>query len=237
MALRIIGAGLGRTGTFSLKFALEHLGFGPCHHMAEIWANLGDQFPKWLDVANGKPDWRAVYEGYQSAVDYPTATYWRELAKLYPDAKVILTVRDPDSWFESASTTIFSAALLGRLAQGPFKAFFDRAVTRDFGDRIGDRAFMTDYFRRHVAAVQAEIVPERLLVFEAKRGWQPLCDFLGVPVPSVPYPRTNSREEMLERIAAAEAPGNGPPPGPEAMAAMAKAHLENERARAFGSGS
>jgi hypothetical protein len=234
MALRVIGAGLGRTGTFSLKFALEHLGFGPCHHMAEIWANFSDQLPKWLGVVNGERNWDAVFAGFSSAVDYPACTYWRELAAFYPDAKVILSVRDPETWFDSVSTTIFSDALLGKLAQGPVKLFFDGAVTADFGDRIGDRKFMVDYFRRRTAEVQAEISPDRLLVFEARQGWEPLCAFLGVPVPDVPYPRTNSREEMLERIAAAnDAPGNAPPT-PEAMAAMAKAHLEAQRQTAFG---
>jgi hypothetical protein len=234
MALRVIGAGLGRTGTFSLKFALERLGFGPCHHMAEIWANFSDQLPKWLGVVDGERNWDAVFAGFSSAVDYPACTYWRELAAFYPDAKIILSVRDPDSWFESVSTTVFSEALMGRLAQGPVKRFFDGAVTADFGDRIADRDFMVSYFRRRTAEIKAEISPERLLVFEARQGWEPLCAFLGVPVPEVPYPRTNSREEMLERIAAANsAPGHAPPT-PEAMAAMAKAHLEEQRRAAFG---
>jgi hypothetical protein len=234
MALRVIGAGLGRTGTFSLKFALEHLGFGPCHHMAEVWANFSDQLPKWLGVVNGERDWDAVFAGFSSAVDYPACTYWRELSAFYPEAKVILSVRDPDSWFESVSTTVFSQALLGRLARGPLKRFFDGAVTADFGDRIADRDFMVDYFRRRTAEIEAEISPERLLVFEARQGWEPLCAFLGVPVPEMPYPRTNSREEMLERIAAANtAPGHAPPT-PAAMAAMAKAHLEEQRRAVFG---
>lgn len=234
MALGVIGAGLGRTGTFSLKFALEHLGFGPCHHMTEVWANFSDQMPKWLSVVRGERDWDAVFAGYSSAVDYPACTYWRELAAFYPEAKIILSVRDPESWFDSVSTTVFSQALLGKLAQGPIKRFFAGAVTADFGDRIADREFMVDYFRRRTAEIQAEISPARLLIFEARQGWEPLCDFLGVPVPDVPYPRTNSREEMLERIAAANSTADNPPPTPETMATMAKAYLEEQRRAVFG---
>jgi hypothetical protein len=234
MTLKVIGAGLGRTGTLSLKFALEYLGFGPCHHMAEIWANFTDEFPKWMRVIDGRADWEDVFDGYASAVDYPACTYWRELAAFYPDAKVLLSVRDPDDWFKSAGATVFSEAMLGKLREGPLKAFLDSTVTCDFGDKIADRDFMVDYFQRRTAAIKAELPPERLLVFEAKQGWEPLCAFLGVPVPDVPYPRTNSREEMLERIAAANSVPDGPPPSPEAMMAMAKAHLERQRQTALG---
>lgn len=234
MALKVIGAGLGRTGTLSLKFALEYLGFGPCHHMAEIFANAADQLPKWLGVIDGQPDWDAVFDGFESAVDYPGCTYWRALADTYPDAKIILSVRNPESWFNSVTTTIFSDHMLGRMAQGPFKPFFDAAVTADFGDRIGDRDFMVDYFERRNAAVLAALPAERVLVFEAKQGWEPLCAFLGVPVPDVPYPRVNSKEQMGERMAqAAQAEEPAEPPTPEVMMAMAKAHLEHQRQVAF----
>ena len=108
MALKVIGAGLGRTATFSLKFALEHLGFGPCYHMSEVFAAARRNVPLWLEVVRGKPDWDAVFEGFQSTTDYPACTYWRELAAFYPDASLILTVRDADSWFDSVSETIFS---------------------------------------------------------------------------------------------------------------------------------
>ncbi len=141
MALKVIGAGLGRTGTLSLTFALEYLGLGPCHHMAEIFANAADQLPKWLGVIGGQPDWDAAFDGFESAVDYPGCTYWRELADKYPDAKIILSVRNPESWFHSVNTTIFSDHMLGRIAQGPFKPFFDTAVTADFSDRIGEQGF------------------------------------------------------------------------------------------------
>ena len=238
MTLKVIGAGLGRTGTLSLKFALEHLGFGPCHHMAEVFCNATDQLPKWLDVVNGRPDWDAVFDGFEAAVDYPACTYWEELAKVYPDARIILSVRDPESWFHSVSETIFSQGMLARLAQGPFKPFFDGAVIGDFGDRIADKAFMTDYFRRHSEEVIARAPKDRLLVFEAKQGWEPLCAFLGVPVPDIPYPRVNSKDEINERRANMEKRAEHDTAmnarGPEMMMAMARQHLEHQRERALG---
>src|SRR5437870_2958107 len=107
MALKVIGAGLGRTGTLSLKLALEELGFGPCHHMAEVMLHL-ESVPLWIQAADGNPDWEAIYKGYAATVDYPGCFFWRELEKFYPDAKIILTVRDPEQWFESTQATIFS---------------------------------------------------------------------------------------------------------------------------------
>ncbi len=106
MALAVIGAGLGRTATFSLKFALEHLGLGPCYHMSEVFAGSRRNVPLWLDAIDGQPDWDAIFAGFRSTTDYPACNYWRELAAHYPDAKVVLTVRDPDSWFDSVSETI-----------------------------------------------------------------------------------------------------------------------------------
>ena len=121
MALTVIGAGLGRTATFSLKFALEHVGFGPCYHMAEVFAGARRNVPLWLEAVQGKPNWEAIFDGYTSTTDYPACTYWRELADFYPDAKVILSVRDPDTWFDSVSETIFSKQMQGLLAGTPLR--------------------------------------------------------------------------------------------------------------------
>jgi hypothetical protein len=202
MALRIIGAGLGRTGTMSMKLAIELLGVGRCYHMAELIADLS-RLPEWLRTLDGTPDWEAVFAGFTATVDYPGCTYWRELAELYPDAKVLLTVRDPDDWFDSTQATIFSPPMRARIAGSPMAAFFQEAVFRDFGDRIDDRAFMTAAFERHNAAVRSSVPPERLLVYEVGEGWPRLCEFLGVPVPSAPFPRVNSREEMRRMMAGA----------------------------------
>lgn len=201
MALKVIGSGLGRTGTLSLKSALSQLGFGPCHHMVEVFQNP-DCLPLWVAAGAGKPDWDAIFAGYQSMVDYPGCYFWRELAAHYPDAKVLHSVRDPDEWFESTQATIFAPGGATRVAQpgqNPALAPFFQMLFRDFGDRMDDRAFMTDYFRRHTEAVQQAIPPERLLIYRAGDGWEPLCAFLGAPVPDEPYPNVNSREEFRAR--------------------------------------
>ena len=229
MALKVIGAGLGRTATFSLKFALEHLGFGPCYHMAEVLAGARRNVPLWLDVVRGKPDWDAVFAGYESTTDYPACTYWRELTAFYPDAKVILTVRDANSWFDSVSETIFSPTMLGSLAGSPVGAMMQGVIFDVFGGRVDDRAFMTDWFTRRNQTVLESLPPDRLLVFSPKEGWAPLCAFLGVPVPAVPFPRVNSREELTQAVNERR----GLPPDPETAEKFARAHIEQLKAKAF----
>jgi hypothetical protein len=230
MALQIIGAGLGRTGTLSLKLALEHLGFGPCHHMSEVLANLRSQLPIWLDVVSGRQDWDRAFAGFAAAVDYPAAYYWRELAAHYPEAKIILTLRDPESWFKSVSATIFSPEHTAMFADTPMGPFMAGAVLKDFGDRIGERDFMIDYFNRWNQLVIDTLPADRLLVFQARDGWEPLCAFLGAAVPDRPYPRVNSSDEMK-----AMRRGDAPPPsGPADLEAMAQAYLDTAKASAFG---
>ena len=199
MTLQVIGVGLGRTGTMSLKLALERLGLGPCYHMAELMMNP-ERTPLWIAAADGKPDWEAVFAGYSSTTDYPACIYWRELAAAYPKAKLILTKRDKDKWFESTQATIFSEAMTARIVGSPVEPFFHKTVWRDFGKRIHDRAFMTAYFEEHNATVEAEVAKKRLLVYDVAQGWEPLCKFLGVPVPDSPFPKVNSREDMQARM-------------------------------------
>jgi hypothetical protein len=205
MTLQVIGAGLGRTGTMSLKLALERLGVGPCYHMAELMMNP-DRTPLWMAAADGKPDWEAVFAGYSSTTDYPACLYWRELADAYPKAKVILTTRDKDKWFDSTQATIFSDAMTARILGSPIEPFFRKTVWRDFGERIHDRAFMTAYFEQHNAAVVDGVASKRLLTYDVAQGWEPLCEFLGKPVPDSPYPKVNSREDMQARMAKAVDP-------------------------------
>jgi hypothetical protein len=203
MPLEIIGPGFGRTGTNSLKLALEHLSFGPCHHMFEVRDNP-ELLPDWEAVARGEPvDWDRVFRGYKSQVDWPGARYWRELARHFPEAKVILTVRDPDAWFDSVQATIvpFIAARgmhpsphVNAIAEMAYRAI----VAPIFEDRLSDRDHATRVFREHIAVVKAEIPAHRLLVLDLRKGWQPLCDFLGVEVPDVPFPKTNSSKEFVE---------------------------------------
>jgi len=203
VSLEIIGPGFGRTGTNSLKIALEHLGFGPCHHMFEVRDNP-ELLADWEALARGGTvDWDKVFAGYRSQVDWPGARYWRELAAHYPEAKVVLTVRDPDEWFDSAMATIvpFVQARGQHPAQHPnamAEMAYELVVRQVFDDRVTDRAHATRIFRDHIAAVQAEIPAERLLTYDLREGWEPLCAFLGVDVPDVPFPVTNTSRQFHE---------------------------------------
>lgn len=197
--MRVVGAGLGRTGTLSLKVALERLLGGPCYHMAEVFANP-EHVATWHDAARGRmPDWRAVLSGYRAAVDWPAAAFWPELAAAFPDALVLLSVRDADSWWRSASETIFQVS---RGADGPWRAMIDEVFAARFTAAIDDRDAAVAAFERHNEAVRRAVPAERLLVWRASAGWTPLCAALGVPVPDEPFPRVNTSEEFQARLAA-----------------------------------
>jgi len=204
MSLKIVGSGLGRTGTKSMQTALNMLGFGPCHHMVEVFQHP-ESVPLWIEAGRGNPDWDAIFKDYNSMVDYPGAYYWRELAAYYPDAKVLHTVRDPDQWFDSVHATILAPDSLSRRGGDDVRAQFFASVLRRLPPQLDDLAVMTDHFRRHTQAVTAAIPPERLLVFRAGEGWERLCKFLGVPVPAAPYPSENSRAEFIDRVKAQQA--------------------------------
>lgn len=236
MALKVIGAGLGRNATFSLKFALEHIGFGPCYHMSEVFAQARRSIPLWLDVIEGKPDWDAIFEGFQSTTDYPACSYWRELAVYYPEAKVVLTTRDPDSWFDSVSETIFSPRMMDSLRGTPQEVFMNGTIFSAFDGKVTDRAFMTDWYVKRNQEVIDTLPPERLLVFHPKDGWEPLCEFLGATVPAQPFPRVNSRDELLHASDHASDDEQGIPSSPEAAEAFGKAYIEELRAKAFAHG-
>lgn len=197
MSLKLIGAGLGRTGTLSIKLALEQLGFGPCYHMTELLIHP-THAQLWTGAADGRPEWEALLGEYASTVDYPGCAFWRDLAARNPDAKVLLSVRDPAAWFESTQKTIFSDESIQRLESSPLEHFFANAVWTGLRERIHDRDFMMDHFRRHNAEVERAIPPERLLVYQVSEGWGPLCAFLRVPVPDRPFPRVNSREQYAQ---------------------------------------
>ena len=199
MALSVIGAGFGRTGTMSLKLALEHLGFGPCYHMVEVFKN-----PKapgyWEAAADREPvDWEEVFAGYGSTVDWPNATFYRELAEAYPQAKVVLTLRDPQAWFASTQATIFRHDFSSGTSD--FERMAAKVVGRLFDQRMHDEAHCIEVFNRHNETVQQVIPKERLLVYDVAEGWAPLCAFLGVPAPDTPMPKANSTEEFQREMA------------------------------------
>jgi hypothetical protein len=204
--LEVFGAGAGRTGTMSLKTALERLGFGPCHHMLHMLEHPED-IPLWEKVAAGEGvDWHQVYDGYRASVDWPGARYWREVTAAFPEAKVILTVRDPESWYESVSNSIYPAATaplppdappsFARLRNFSLSCVWDGI----FGGRFPDKDHALRIFTETNEAVKREIDGDRLLVFEVSEGWGPLCEFLGVPVPDEPFPRSNDRAQFASTV-------------------------------------
>lgn len=212
--LEVFGAGVGRTGTMSLRNALHMLGFAPCHHMLHL-LETPEEVPLWESAAAGEPvDWSEVYAGYRASVDWPGARWWREITAAFPEAKVILTIRDPESWYESAMNSIYPAATTPAPPEAP--ASFERVRQLSvnavwdgiFGGRFADREYAIRLFNEHNEAVKREIPSDRLLVFQASQGWEPLCEFLGVPVPDEPYPHANDRKQfssaMKEQSTAAQ---------------------------------
>jgi hypothetical protein len=206
MTLAVIGSGFGRTGTMSLKLALEQLGFGPCHHMEEVLKHP-PQVAYWQAVAAGRPvNWGDVFQGYRSQVDWPGAHVWRELAVAFPEAKVIHSQRPEEAWWTSFSDTI--GTLFATYHEAPLpphvKAMMDAAaemiVNQTLGGKVADREGALCAYRSRGEQVRSAIPADRLLVFEASQGWEPLCRFLDVPVPTTPFPRANNTHEFWELV-------------------------------------
>jgi Sulfotransferase domain len=201
--MHVIGAGVGRTGTRSLKLAISQLGLGPCHHMEDVISNMPRQVPLWAAAVKGRPDWATIYKGYESACDWPTARFFRELHAVYPSAKFVLTQRSPESWVESFSETIYKA-LAGRAHAPPemhawLEMVVDLVAQTGFPGGLDVVALTTAYIA-HNEAVKAAIPANKLLVYQVKEGWSPLCAFLDMPAPPEPFPRTNNREEFWARV-------------------------------------
>jgi hypothetical protein len=208
--LGVVGAGFGRTGTLSLKHALQMLGFGPTYHMEEV-LRRPSHIRAWQRFAtDGTADWDRLFAHFGSGVDFPVSCAWRELAAHYPDAKVILTVRDADRWWASTAETIHTTRdLFPRWLQRlvPWTAAYldmnERLVWDGlFAGRFSDRAHAIEVYDRHNAEVAATVPPERLLVFDVAQGWEPLCRFLEVPVPDRPFPNLNDKAVMQRRLQA-----------------------------------
>lgn len=205
--LEVIGAGFGRTGTYSLKLALEALGFGPCYHMFEVQQHPGHD-ALWEAMAEGRGgDWEEIFDGFRSAVDWPVAAFYEPLMRRYPGAKVVLSVREPEAWYASALKTI--APPREETAETPetTQSRMARRIIWDgvFDGRFHDKAHALAVFERSMAEVKARVPQERLLVYDAQEGWEPLCRFLGVEVPAEPYPHRNTTEQFLERAASRRA--------------------------------
>ena len=212
MSIKIIGAGYGRTGTKSLKMALEKLGYGKCYHMEELFRNPSG-IAHWKNAyEKQKVDWEALFKNYQSIVDFPGAIYYKEIANAFPDTKVILSVRDPEAWYQSVRSTIYgfdpgSAIKLKMLFKMPFsetarnlfqvimqsnKAIWDNY----FEGKFDNKNYAIRRFHQHIEEVKKVIPKQQLLIFEAKDGWNPLCKFLGKEIPSEPYPNSNKKADF-----------------------------------------
>jgi hypothetical protein len=200
MELAVVGAGVGRTGTHSLKVALEQLLDAPCHHMLEI---LGDptQIPAWTDAIEGRPvDWSTMLTRYRAIVDWPGGSFWPELSAANPDALVLLSVRDPESWYRSASNTIFLTFDNMPPEIAPWMDTVRRLLHDRFSDRFDDPTAMMDAFTRHNDAVRAQVPADRLLEWTPGDGWEPICERLGLAVPAEPFPVTNTTDEFREMV-------------------------------------
>ena len=204
--LRVIGAGVSRTGTRSLAIALEYVGFGKCYRMLQI-AEHPEHIAEWQKLRRGEiPNYDFLFSGYSSCTDFPAAFYYKELMHRYPAAKVILTVRDADSWYESACKTVFrkprasffwSARIKGlvlrseRAVPDAMRFAINLVHEEFFEGCVGDRERAKTIYCEWVDAVQRSVPSDRLLVFDVREGWAPLCRFLDVSVPQVSFPRSN----------------------------------------------
>lgn len=218
--MKVIGAGFGRTGTLSLKTALEKLGFGPCYHMVEVmahpehaafWAGAADR------SAEGQPvNWEEVFTGYEATVDWPGCVFYEELMQSYPEAKVLLSVRDPEKWYESVRNTFLrgmgDSSLMRTLmfevlpvavpSMRPVyamirKVIFERTLK---GHSWEDKEQAIKAFERHVEEVKERVPADKLLVYEVTQGWEPLCAFLEVDTPDEPFPRRNDSQEFRKMM-------------------------------------
>lgn len=216
MALQVLGSGLGRTGTFSLKLALEELGFSKCYHMYELFQNpSGLKYFKQAERGE-RVNWDELFRGYKSAVDYPVAKYYKQIMEVYPDVKVIHTTRDPESWFKSISNTIFPvtqpsfAKKLKTIISLPFSSklrqkfpifiYNGKLVRSEFGNDLSNKQEIIRRFIQRNEEVTSKVPKDNLLIFNAKDGWEPLCSFLNIPVPDKPFPKTNTTDEFLKSV-------------------------------------
>ena len=202
MSLDIIGAGLPRTGTKTLKKALEILGYRKCYHMYELGIHP-EHIHYWEAASEGaEVDWETLFAGYRATTDYPAAYHWRSLLKYYPNAVVILTVRDPAQWYRSANETVFKIAEEIPPNNSPLaqrRRLWKRDMQKWFGEEIDNIELMLQKFEEHQKNVQNGVSAERLLIYEVSQGWEPLCSFLSQDIPDLEFPFENARADFLKR--------------------------------------
>ncbi len=218
MSIKIIGAGLPRTGTNTLKQSLETLGYTKTYHMKELLVNP-DQLHHWLALENNEtPDWDDLYDGYQATVDFPAYPWYKQHMERYPDAKVIMTVRPFDGWYTSVKSTIWTAGpqtigqklgMMAKMATNPrlrkviqcVKLAKRMIFAKHLQGRFEDKAFAEEVFNKHMEDVKAYVPADKLLVFDVRDGWGPLCQFLDKPVPEENLPHLNKKENFKTMLA------------------------------------
>lgn len=194
--LKVIGAGLGRTGTNSLKLALERLLGEPCYHMIEVFGHP-EHVPLWHAAALGETvDWSVIFDGYAATVDWPSASFWPELSQAYPDALMIWSYRTPESWWQSASSTIFPKL---QETEGAWHDMIYALLEKRFTLDLNNRDACIAAFHRHNEQVLSAGLDNRLLKWQATDGWEPICQALGVDVPDEPFPHVNSTADFQSR--------------------------------------
>lgn len=217
--MKVIGSGFGRTGTASLKGALEYLGFGPCYHMFEIIAKP-ERGAEWTRAVNGEDvDWKQVFDGFDSTLDYPGCLFYEQLLETFPDAKVVHTVRDPERWYESTYNTIYQYAKdvpddpkfrtddeFGKFVPTIKKLMWDGF----FHGRFEDKDYTLQRFADHTENIKRTVPADKLLVYQVSDGWQPLCDFLGVDVPDEEFPHINESAQLSDTVDKVRAEGVAP---------------------------
>jgi hypothetical protein len=223
--LKVIGAGWGRTGTTSTLGALNALGFGPCYTFFTIMSEKQEHFARWLAAYAGESmDWPDHFAGYNSVVDWPACDFYPELLNVWPDAKIILNVRDPESWYTSMVNTIWDVYEKMRRAgetveSNPLYRLGSTMLWQGtFHGRFEDKAYAISLFEQHNERVKASLPPEKLLVFDVNEGWEPLCRFLEVPVPAMPFPHVNNTQQFRDRLAQNPAHAHGAAPAREEVA-------------------
>jgi hypothetical protein len=206
MVLQVVGTGVGRTGTNSLKVALERVLGGCCHHMHEVFAHP-DEIPVWIEAVEGRPvDWTALMQDYTAQVDWPGASFWRELTAANPEALVLLSVRDPEEWYRSCRNTIFVGLSRTTGEGAAWMASMRKLLADRFGDHLEDPEAMIEAYERHNAEVRREVAADRLLEWNPADGWDPICARLGVPVPDEPFPIINTTAEFRQNLGLAPLP-------------------------------
>ncbi|MGA8117389.1 MAG: sulfotransferase family protein [Actinocatenispora sp.] len=201
--LKVVGASFGRTGTSSVRVALEQLGFGPCHYMRDLFVD-NEHARDWLRIAQGEtPDWENLLGRWTSTIAWPATYFWRELVAAYPAAKVLLTVRDPEAWYASMARTLHRTRPPGGGGDGP-DGVRDRVIEQivwqgTFSGRFADRAYATAVYRAHLDEVRDTVPTDRLVVVDAAHGWAQLCAGLGAAPPTANFPSLNSTDEYLRR--------------------------------------